>query len=59
MLLTDRPLDPLSHVDSMKSRGLDSSKEARLIYGRQHGIGGEPFSAPWGEAMLRHLQGNG
>ncbi|KAE8134928.1 hypothetical protein BDV38DRAFT_294928 [Aspergillus pseudotamarii] len=51
--------DPLSHVDLMKSRGLDSSREARVIYARQHGIGGVPFSASWGEAMLRHLQKNG
>ncbi|KAL2809076.1 hypothetical protein BJX63DRAFT_445529 [Aspergillus granulosus] len=51
--------DPLSHVDLMKSRGLDSSREARVIYAQQHGIGGVPFSASWGEAMLRHLQRNG
>ncbi|KAL4747472.1 hypothetical protein BDW72DRAFT_206428 [Aspergillus terricola var. indicus] len=51
--------DPLSSVDLMKSRGMDSSKEARLIYAQQHGIGGVPFSAPWGEAMRRHLQRHG
>ncbi|KAI9041897.1 uncharacterized protein KD926_006443 [Aspergillus affinis] len=51
--------DPLSHVDLMKSRGLDASREARVIYAQQHGIGGVPFSASWGNAMLRHLQRNG
>ncbi|KAL3449195.1 hypothetical protein BJX65DRAFT_306256 [Aspergillus insuetus] len=51
--------DPLSHVDLMKSRGLDSSRQARLVYAQEHGIGGVPFSASWGEAMLRHLQRNG
>ncbi|KAL2825676.1 hypothetical protein BJY01DRAFT_262543 [Aspergillus pseudoustus] len=51
--------DPFSHVDLMKSRGLDSSREARVIYAQKHGIGGVPFSASWGEAMLRHLQRNG
>ncbi|OJJ03959.1 hypothetical protein ASPVEDRAFT_152382 [Aspergillus versicolor CBS 583.65] len=51
--------DPFSPVDVMKSRGLDSSREGRLKYAQQHGIGGVPFSASWGEAMLRHLQRNG
>ncbi|KAL4756555.1 uncharacterized protein BDW70DRAFT_165889 [Aspergillus foveolatus] len=51
--------DPLSHVDLMKSRGLNSSRNARLRYAQQHGIGGVPFSAQWGEAMLRHLQRHG
>ena len=59
ILLTDNPLDPLSHVDLMKSRGLDASREARLTYAQQHGIGGVPFSASWGDAMLKHLQRNG
>lgn len=58
-LLTDVPLDPFSPVDAMKARGLDSSREARLEYAQKNGIGGVPFSAPWGEAMLRHLQRNG
>ncbi|KAL4793226.1 hypothetical protein BDV19DRAFT_367215 [Aspergillus venezuelensis] len=51
--------DPLSSVDWMKFRGMDSSKEARLRYAQQHGIEGVPFSAAWGEAMLRHLRKNG
>jgi hypothetical protein len=59
MLLTKTLLDPLSHVDLMKFRGLDWSREARLIYAQQNGIEGVPFSASWGEAMLRHLQRNG
>ncbi|CEL02000.1 hypothetical protein ASPCAL01576 [Aspergillus calidoustus] len=50
--------DPLSHVDLMKSRGLDWSREGRLAYAQQHGIGGVPFSASWGDAMLKHLQRN-
>ncbi|KAL4993165.1 hypothetical protein BDV10DRAFT_190233 [Aspergillus recurvatus] len=51
--------DPLSHVDFMKSLGLDSSRQARLDYARNHGIGGVPFSAEWGDAMLRHLRKHG
>jgi hypothetical protein len=58
ILLTHDLLDPLSRVDLMKSRGLDSSREGRLTYARRHGIGGVPFSASWGDAMLKHLQRN-
>ncbi|KAL4809830.1 hypothetical protein BDV18DRAFT_129726 [Aspergillus unguis] len=58
-MLTDVYLDPPSPVDLMKSMGLDSSREGRMRYAEKHGIGGVPFSASWGEAMLRHLQRNG
>ncbi|KAL3429239.1 hypothetical protein BDV09DRAFT_190304 [Aspergillus tetrazonus] len=51
--------DRLSPVDFMKSKGMDSSRAARLRYAQQHGIEGVPFSAAWGEAMLRHLQRHG
>lgn len=59
ILLIDEFLDPLSPVDFMKSKGMDSSRAARLKYAQQHGIEGVPFSAAWGEAMLRHLQRHG
>ncbi|KAL4960143.1 uncharacterized protein BDV14DRAFT_193189 [Aspergillus stella-maris] len=58
MLLT-ATIDPFSSVDLMKSRGMDSSREARLRYAQQNGIEGVPFSAAWGEAMFRHLRKNG
>ncbi|KAK9578713.1 hypothetical protein V6Z93_009659 [Aspergillus fumigatus] len=49
------PLDPLSSVYVMKSLGLDSSSEGRLRYAARHGIGGEPFSAAWGDAIRRDV----
>lgn len=39
----------------MKSLGLDSSSEGRLRYAARHGIGGEPFSAAWGDAIRRDV----
>ncbi|KAJ5651082.1 uncharacterized protein N7484_004805 [Penicillium longicatenatum] len=47
-----------SSVDVMKLVGLDSSKEGRIRYASQHGIGGQPFSAPWGEAIRKHVLQN-
>lgn len=49
-------LDPLSHVDVMRSHNLDYSREGRLRYAAEHGIRGEPFSASWGDAMLRDVR---
>lgn len=59
LLLIDALLDPLSHVDLMKSKRLDWSREGRLKYAEQHNIGGVPFSKQWGDAMLRHIQRHG
>ncbi|GFF91741.1 hypothetical protein IFM53868_06607 [Aspergillus udagawae] len=49
-------LDPLSSVDVMRSFGLDYSREGRLRYAARHGIGGEPFSAAWGDAIRRDVR---
>lgn len=45
-----------SPVDLMDELGFDSSKEGRKRYAAAHGIGGTPFSAEWGDAMLRDLK---
>lgn len=50
-------LDPLSSVDVMKSVGLDSSRSGRLRYAADHGIGGVPFSAEWGDAIRKDVLG--
>ncbi|KAL4903359.1 hypothetical protein BDW74DRAFT_179777 [Aspergillus multicolor] len=50
--------DPLSHVDYMKSTGMDWSRAGRMKYAQEHGIQGVPFSAEWGDAMLRSLRRN-
>lgn len=55
LLVFNDLLDPLSSVDVMKSLGLDSSSEGRLRYAARHGIGGEPFSAAWGDAIRRDV----
>jgi hypothetical protein len=39
----------------MKSFGLDSSRDGRLRYAVDHGIGGVPFSAEWGNAIRRDV----
>ena len=49
-------LDSHSSVDMMKSVGLDSSREGRLRYAAENGITGVPFSAGWGDDILKHLQ---
>ncbi|KAL5051140.1 hypothetical protein BDW71DRAFT_215150 [Aspergillus fruticulosus] len=51
--------DPNSHVDFMKASGRDWSKEGRKRYAQQNNIEGEPFTAEWGDAMLRHLKKHG
>lgn len=48
--------DPLSLVDVMKSYGLVSSREGGLRYAREHGIGGQPFSAAWADGIRLHIQ---
>ncbi|KAH7147193.1 hypothetical protein B0J13DRAFT_665373, partial [Dactylonectria estremocensis] len=49
--LSNTLLDPNSSVDVMKSFGLDFSRNGRLRYAQAHGIPGDPFSAPWGDAV--------
>lgn len=44
-------LDPLSHVDIMKSFGLDASEKARRQYAKDHGIQGIPLTQAWGNNM--------
>ena len=48
--------DPNSHMDLMRINGLDYSKAGRARYAAEHGIGGDPFSASWGEAMLQDVR---
>lgn len=47
--------DPRSSVDVMKSFGMDSSREERLQYARDHNIGGVPFSSAFGDAMREDI----
>ncbi|KAE8392571.1 hypothetical protein BDV23DRAFT_192522 [Aspergillus alliaceus] len=48
-------LDQNSSVDWLKRYNLDPSREGRLRYAATHGIGGEPFSADWGDAIRRDV----
>ncbi|GES58631.1 hypothetical protein ATEIFO6365_0004078200 [Aspergillus terreus] len=54
-LFIDTLADPLSSVDVLKANGFDSSREGRLRYAAEHGIGGQPFSAEWGEAIRQDV----
>ncbi|EAU35235.1 predicted protein [Aspergillus terreus NIH2624] len=47
--------DRLSSVDMLKANGFDSSREGRLRYAAERGIGGQPFSAEWGEAIRQDV----
>ncbi|KAB8230255.1 uncharacterized protein BDW43DRAFT_314128 [Aspergillus alliaceus] len=49
------PFDQNSSVDWLKRYNLDPSREGRLRYAATHGIGGEPFSADWGDAIRRDV----
>lgn len=49
-------LVPLSAVDVMKSRGLDSSREGGSQNAPEHGIRGQPLSLAWNEAIRQDVQ---
>ncbi|KAF7597013.1 hypothetical protein BBP40_011379 [Aspergillus hancockii] len=54
-IVIDSLPDSLSSIDVMKSYGFDSSREGRLRYGNERGIGGQPFFAAWGEAIRQDV----